>query len=151
MMRECSDTLHVDTNESGTTVYMRRTIRHPPVPLPEFDTPHRVTVPHSVTVKTEVEGKTVRVFVSGIVDSSNANELRSALQEASRSGVGECVLTLDAVDLLTSAALRVLFEQVADLRAAGRELKLIATPDSPAAAAFSASGLDQILPLHATE
>ncbi|GLW89228.1 hypothetical protein Aglo03_00440 [Actinokineospora globicatena] len=151
MMRECSDHLHVDTDEDGTTVHMRRAIRRPPVPLPDFDPPHPVTAPHTLSVKTEITGTTIRVFATGVLDSSNAPELRAALQEASRSGPGECLIILAAVDLLTSAALRVLYEQVTDLRAANRALRLITPPDSPAAAAFTASGLDHLLPVHSTE
>ncbi|SEQ94753.1 SpoIIE family protein phosphatase [Actinokineospora terrae] len=151
MMRECSDHLSVDTGDTGTTVHMRRTIRRPPVPQPDFDPPHPLTAPHSFSVKTEVSGTTVRVFATGVLDSSNAGELRSALQEAARSGVGTCTILLADVDLLTSAALRVLYEQVTDLRATARTLRLITPPESPAAAAFTASGLTQLLPVYSTE
>ncbi|GLZ38841.1 SpoIIE family protein phosphatase [Actinokineospora sp. NBRC 105648] len=150
MMRECSDQLHVDTGDDGTVVRMRRAVRRPPVSAPRAEPIAR----HSpdARVRTVVEsGERNRVTVSGVVDSSNAGELRSALHEAARSGSGGCLVVLDDVELLTSAAMRVLYEQVADLRGVGRELILVAAPDSPAGAALTASGLDQVLPVEATE
>ncbi|WP_018687136.1 SpoIIE family protein phosphatase [Actinokineospora enzanensis] len=151
MMRECSDVLHVDTGDEGTTVRMRRSVRRPPIPLPETDVPHREAVTYEMRATIEVAGSTVRVTVLGVVDSSNSVQLRGTLQDAARSGVGACVLLLDGIDLLTSAALQVLFEQVVDLRAAGRDLRLVAAADSPAGAALTASGLDQILPVVTSE
>ncbi|PPK70866.1 SpoIIE family protein phosphatase [Actinokineospora auranticolor] len=151
MMRECSDHLNVDTAEDGTTVTMRRSVRRPPVPLPDADVLPRAPVTHALEVKIGFEDSTVRIAISGIANSSNAEDLRVPLREAARSGVHTCVLLLDGVELLTSAALRVLFEQVADLRATGCALRMVAAPTSPAAAALSASGLDRVLAMSPTE
>ncbi|HEU5472692.1 MAG TPA: SpoIIE family protein phosphatase [Actinophytocola sp.] len=149
MMRECSDRLDLDASPSGTTVHMRRKVR-----APALGPDVKATVVEPAVAEFAVEqdrsGAATRLVLSGALDTSNAERLRTALIAANRNGMVHCTLDLDAVTLLASAALRVLYEQEARIRGAGGELVLLAAPHTPARAALMVSGLDRVLTMRSS-
>ncbi len=69
----------------------------------------------------------VTVFVlEGRVDSTGANEMDSALQEAAASGHHKMVLDMSGVTYINSAGLRTLADILTQNRANGGDLRLVA-------------------------
>lgn len=151
IMRECSDDLDLRRGEAGTTVHLSRRVSRSPVvsprPAPGESSPIARTEPDIQVVRA---GGQVRVEVAGTIDTAATAALRAAILDATRAGTAPCAIVLDKVDLLTSAALRVLFERVTALRRAGREVSVIAAPGTPAGAALAVSGLSRLLPVRPT-
>ncbi|HET9141693.1 SpoIIE family protein phosphatase, partial [Actinophytocola sp.] len=149
MMRECCDRLDLDATSTGTTVHMRRSVRaHALGPTRSempVDRPERT----ELSVAESRDENSALLALSGVLDTSNADALRTAIRTATRHGALRCTVDLADVILLASAALRVLFEQESRIRAAGGELVLLAGDGSPARAALAVSGLDRVITVRA--
>jgi anti-anti-sigma factor len=76
---------------------------------------------------TSRDQKGVMVFVlEGRVDSTGANEMDSALQEAASAGNHKMVLDMSGVTYINSAGLRTLADILTQNRANGGDLRLVA-------------------------
>jgi anti-anti-sigma factor len=144
MMRECCDRLDLDATPDGTTVHMRRMVRAQAIA--SAAAPPRAPAPRAeFSVAGSHDGEAAQLALAGVLDTSNADQLRTAIRGATRPGIVRCTLDLAGVILLASAALRVLFEQESRIRAAGGELVLVAAVGSPAWSALAVSGLDRMI------
>ncbi|TCO53572.1 SpoIIE family protein phosphatase [Actinocrispum wychmicini] len=143
MMRESMDEMRLSTTSVGTEVEMAKIVRRPVrahtgrlVPLRDATT---------VRIETTSEPGTVHITVAGWLDTTTAPRLRSAILEAARGGRMPITLVLNEVTVLGSAGLRVLIEQGRRLADAGRPLRVVARPTSPAGNVLAMSGADMIL------
>ncbi|HEY4626720.1 MAG TPA: SpoIIE family protein phosphatase [Blastococcus sp.] len=101
IMRQLVDSVTLDES-SGTTVTLRFRLRR----TPEDDTDH--TVGHTgADITVDRAGECPVVRVGGGVDESGAEQLRIRLLEASHGGTARVELDLAAVELFSSAAVRV--------------------------------------------
>src|SRR3954469_2396522 len=101
IMRQLVDSVTLDES-SGTTVTLRFRLRR----TPEDDTDH--TVGHTgADISVDRAGESPVVRVGGGVDESGAEQLRIRLLEASHGGMARVELDLAAVELFSSAAVRV--------------------------------------------
>jgi anti-anti-sigma factor len=101
IMRQLVDSVTLDES-SGTTVTLRFRLRR----TPEDDNDH--TVGHTgADISVDRAGESPVVRVGGGVDESGAEQLRIRLLEASHGGTARVELDLAAVELFSSAAVRV--------------------------------------------
>lgn len=143
MMRESMDEMRLSTTSRGTVVEMAKIVRRPVratlgrlVPLRDTGT---------LRIETSPGPGMVCINVVGALDAMTAPRLRSAILEAARAGRMPITLILNEVTVLGSAGLRVLIEQGRRLGDAGRPLRVVAGPTSPAANVLAMSGTDMIL------
>jgi anti-anti-sigma factor len=143
MMRESMDEMRLSSTSKGTVVDMAKIVRRPVragagrvVALRDTDT---------LLIETSSEPGALCINVSGELDTNAAPRLRSAVLEAARGGRMPITLVLNEVTVLGSAGLRVLTEQGRRLADAGRLLRVIASPSSPAGNVLAISGVDMLL------
>lgn len=146
MMRESMDEMRLSTTSKGTVVEMAKIVRRPVRATPGRVLPLRDT--DTLTIETSAGTDTQCIIVEGTLDIATAPRLRSAILEAARGGRMPITLVLDGVTILGSAGLRVLTEQGRRLGDAGRPLRVIAAPTSPAGNVLAVSGVDMILDVH---
>jgi anti-anti-sigma factor len=146
MMRESMDEMRLSTTSKGTVVEMSKIVCRPVragvrrmVPQPG----------NALRIETVTGPDALCLQVSGELDSGTVSQLRSALLEAARSGQMPITLVLDDVTVFGSAGLRVLTEQGTRLRDAGRSLRIVASPTSPAGNVLAISGVDMLLDVRA--
>jgi anti-anti-sigma factor len=146
MMRESMDTMRLSTTSKGTVVEMSKVVRRPVRTGTTRVAPARDESLEDLRIDTMSAPDSLWLMVSGALDGSSAARLRSALLEAARGG-GRLPITLvlDDVTALGSAGLRVLTEQGSRIGDAGRSLRVVAAPSSPAGNVLSISGVDMLL------
>jgi anti-anti-sigma factor len=146
MMRESMDTMRLATTSKGTVVEMSKVVRRPVRTGTTRVVPARDESLEDLSIDTMSAPDSLWLMVSGALDGSSAARLRSALLEAARGG-GRLPITLvlDDVTALGSAGLRVLTEQGRRIGDAGRSLRVVAAPSSPAGNVLSISGVDMLL------
>jgi anti-anti-sigma factor len=146
MMRESMDQMRLSTTSKGTVVEMSKTVRRPVRTGATRVAPARDEEADDLHIEKMSAPDSLWLTVSGALDGSSAARLRSALLEAARGGSRlPITLVLDDVTALGSAGLRVLTEQGRRLGDAGRVLRVVATPSSPAGNVLSISGVDMLL------
>jgi anti-anti-sigma factor len=150
MMRESMDTMRLATTSKGTVVEMSKVVRRPVRTGTTRVAPARDESLEDLRIDTMSAPDSLWLMVSGALDGSSAARLRSALLEAARGG-GRLPITLvlDDVTALGSAGLRVLTEQGSRIGDAGRSLRVVAAPSSPAGNVLSISGVDMLLDVRA--
>ncbi|MET0237737.1 MAG: SpoIIE family protein phosphatase [Kibdelosporangium sp.] len=146
MMRESMDDMRLATTSKGTVVEMSKVVRRPVRTGATRVAPARDESLEDLRIDTMAAPDSLWLTVSGALDGSSAARLRSALLEAARGG-GRLPITLvlDDVTALGSAGLRVLTEQGSRIGDAGRALRVVAAPSSPAGNVLSISGVDMLL------
>ncbi|CAM3971658.1 SpoIIE family protein phosphatase [Kibdelosporangium persicum] len=146
MMRESMDEMRLATTSKGTVVEMCKTVRRPVRTGATRVAPARDEDLDDLRIDMMSLPDSLWLTVSGALDGSSAARLRSALLEAARGGSRlPITLVLDDVTALGSAGLRVLTEQGRRLGDAGRVLRVVASPNSPAGNVLSISGVDMLL------
>ena len=86
-------------------------------------------------------GKAVIAHLSGEIDTSNAESLRTAITEATPNQSLALVLDLSAIGYLDSAGIRLIYQLRGDLRTRGQSLRLVIPPTSPAVDALRLAGV----------
>jgi anti-anti-sigma factor len=147
MIRESMDEMRLSSTSKGTVVDMAKTVRRPLRAGNGHAVPARE--PSALDIDISAYPEFVCITVSGALDTATAPRLRSALLEAARGGRMPITLVLDGVTELGSAGLRVLTEQGKRLGDAGRQLRVVAMPSSPAGNVLAISGVDMLLNVHA--
>jgi anti-anti-sigma factor len=142
MMRESMDEMRLSTTSKGTVVQMSKIVCRPVRAGVARTLPEPGDV---LRIDTLIAPDSLCLQVSGELDSGTASQLRSALLEAARSGRTPITVVLDDVTVFGSAGLRVLTEQGTRLRDAGRQLRIVASPTSPAGNVLAISGVDMLL------
>ncbi|NDJ60335.1 MAG: STAS domain-containing protein [Chloroflexi bacterium] len=94
--------------------------------------------------------KATLVEVSGRIDSSNADQLGSALTGTVSNGQTQIVLDLSAVEYMSSAGLREIVSVYRKLEAASGDLR-IAQPSVRVMDVLEMSGLDTMLQIYPTQ
>ena len=148
MMRECMDEMRLETCNEGTRVWLSRKVRRPLVAQVSQRLVRQLQF-DELAVEVDVLPDTVRVSVTGSVDSASVGRLRDGLLDAARIGTLPLTVDLDGVSLLASAGLRLLYEQGRGLRESGGTLRVIAAPGSPARNALAVGGLEDVLAITA--
>jgi anti-sigma B factor antagonist len=100
-------------------------------------------------VSTREEAGRVVVVVIGEVDIFTATQLDAELSRLTSEGRTDLVVDLARVDFLDSTGLSVLVKALKRVREADGRLDLVVTSDR-VAKVFRITGLDQLIPLHAT-
>src|SRR5689334_15663242 len=77
-------------------------------------------------------GRAMIAHLSGEVDISNADKLRTAITEATPNQSLALVFDLSEIDYLDSAGIQLIYQLRADLRARGQSLRLVIPASSPA-------------------
>nr|WP_225955107.1 SpoIIE family protein phosphatase [Kibdelosporangium phytohabitans] len=146
MMRESMDQMRLATTSKGTVVEMSKVVRRPVRTGVTRVAPARDEEADDLRIDRMSLPDSLWLTVSGALDGGSAARLRSALLEAARGGSRlPITLVLDDVTVLGSAGLRVLTEQGRRLGDAGRLLRVVASPSSPAGNVLSISGVDMLL------
>ncbi|MBN1202352.1 MAG: STAS domain-containing protein [Anaerolineae bacterium] len=97
------------------------------------------------------EMKRVQLFeVIGRVDSTNANELGTALDKSVDSGRNNLVLDLNGVEYMSSAGLREMVRVLKRVKRVGGDLR-IANPSERVKEVFELAGLDTIFEIYPTQ
>jgi len=97
------------------------------------------------------EMKRVQLFeVIGRVDSNNANELGSALDEVVDDGKTNLVLDLGGVEYMSSAGLREMVRVLKRVKRSGGDLR-IASPSDRVREVLELAGLDTIFEVYPTQ
>jgi anti-anti-sigma factor len=148
MMRGSMDSVDVETGEDGTTVLLDRQLSNAPVLGPGSAAQSRssASVEAELTVTLE-RSEEPRIVLAGPIDVSTVASLRGQLWSAARGGALPLTVDLADVTHLASTGIAMLFEFVEETATGGREVRLIAPPDSPARSAMEVSGLDRIAPV----
>jgi anti-anti-sigma factor len=90
-------------------------------------------------------GRALIAQVTGEVDISNAESLRTAITEATPSQSLALVFDLSEIDYLDSAGIQLIYTLRADLRARGQSLRLVIPATSPATDALRLAGVERHL------
>ena len=101
-MRQLVDTVTLAEGPQGTTVTLSLRLRRGP----DGETERGAGITDA-TVTVDRSGARPVVVASGAIDDAGAEQLRIRLLEASHGGTGRVELDLSAVDLFSSAAVRV--------------------------------------------
>ncbi|MEV4319811.1 SpoIIE family protein phosphatase [Actinocrispum sp. NPDC049592] len=142
MIRESMDHMRLAHTSKGTVVDMAKVVRRPVRSVVPRVSPAR---DDTLRINTVNDTDALCITVSGALDTVTAPRLRSALLEAARGGRLPITLVLDEVTVFGSAGLRVLTEQGRRLQDAGRQLRVVAAPASPAGNVLAISGVDMLL------
>jgi anti-anti-sigma factor len=147
MIRSAVDELELnppapDGSTSGTTVIFRHRLRRA-VMLAAESEPVATRPPARELVTVLDDGPPRTLKVSGPLDISTADRFADRLDIVSRGGIYPIVLDLSEVDILASAAVRVLFRVRDELAAQGHRLRLHAAPNTPADHVLTLVGLDE--------
>jgi anti-sigma B factor antagonist len=102
-----------------------------------------------LTVSTSERDDVVVVTVSGEVDVYTAAQLRSALEDRIAGGQTALVVDLQHVGFIDSTGLGVLVGRLKTVKAAGGWLSVVCTNER-ILRLFGITGLDQVLPVHAS-
>ena len=128
LMRQCVDSVDVQTSPAGTVVVLRSRVRSP------YGEGEQPMPPESPAGRAEVEVRSgdaaVVVVVTGEVDTGNAADVGRQLRQACRAGVETVEVDLTAVQFLGSSGVRELFDVASAAAAAGAELRVRALPGS---------------------
>jgi anti-anti-sigma factor len=142
MMRESMDEMRLSTTSKGTVVDMSKIVCRPV----RAGTARVLPEPAgTLRIESTTGPDSLSLQLFGALDSNTASRLRSALLEAARSSRMPITLLLDNVTVFGSAGLRVLTEQGRRLGDAGRVLRVVASPTSPAGNVLAISGVDMLL------
>jgi stage II sporulation protein AA (anti-sigma F factor antagonist) len=95
-------------------------------------------------------GQALVATVTGEVDLSNAEGIRTAISEAIPNGKQAVILDLSQLDYLDSAGIQLIYQLREDLRARGQDLRLVIPPGSPATDALRLAGVQRHLETSAT-
>jgi anti-sigma B factor antagonist len=90
-------------------------------------------------------GRVVVAQLTGEVDISNADSLRTAITEATPNESLGLVLDLSEIDYLDSAGIQLIYQLRSDLRARGQSLRLVIPSTSPARDALRLAGVERHL------
>jgi anti-anti-sigma factor len=90
-------------------------------------------------------GQALVAQLTGEVDLSNAESLRTAITEATPNQSLALVFDLSQVDYLDSAGIQLIYQLRADLRARGQSLRLVIPASSPATDALRLAGVSRHL------
>ena len=90
-------------------------------------------------------GRAMIAHLSGEVDISNADNLRTAITEATPNQSLALVFDLSDIDYLDSAGIQLIYQWRADLRARGQSLRLVIPASSPATDALRLAGVERHL------
>jgi anti-sigma B factor antagonist len=97
------------------------------------------------------EMKRVQLFeINGRVDSTNANEMGSALDKATEAGHNNLVLDLGGVEYMSSAGLREMVRVLKRVKRNGGDLR-IANPSDRVKEVLELAGLDTIFQIYPTQ
>ncbi len=94
-------------------------------------------------------GSAALVSVSGELDLYTSQQLQHAIHEAASVGADTVVVDLSGVGFIDSTALGVIVQETKRLEGRGRSLILV-TNDPRTVRVLEVTGLDQVLPRHAT-
>jgi anti-anti-sigma factor len=99
------------------------------------------------TVRTNAEGGSIRITLSGEIDLANAATVESEIFAAVPHHPSLVSVDLADLDYMDSVGLRILFELAARLQESGIVLTLLVPLDSPVRQLVEISGLDLIATL----
>lgn len=102
------------------------------------------------TVTEEHYGGLTIAVIDGEIDASNASEIAERLQTMLTNRSVALIVDLLRTSYLDSAGINLLFALGTELRARQQELYLVVGPKAPIARAISLTGLDGLVPVHAT-
>ena len=102
------------------------------------------------TVKEERHRDLPIAVVDGEIDASNAVDVGDRLRELLTNRSAALVVDLSRTSYLDSAGINVLFDLGTELRDRQQELHLVVPHSSPIMRAISFTGLDAVVPTHAT-
>ena len=88
--------------------------------------------------------------IDGEIDASNAAEIADRLRRLLTNRRAALVVDLTRTDYLDSAGINLLFELGAELRDRQLRLHLVVDPGQPIMRAISLTGLNALVPVHAT-
>jgi anti-anti-sigma factor len=90
-------------------------------------------------------GRAMVARLTGEVDMSNAESLRTAIAEATPNQALALVFDLSEIDYLDSAGIQLIYQLRSDLRARGQSLRLVIPAGSPATDALRLAGVSHHL------
>jgi anti-anti-sigma factor len=102
------------------------------------------------TVSEERHGELPIAVIDGEIDASNAGEIADRLRQLLTNRSTALVVDLTGTSYLDSAGINVLFDLGTELHNRQQRLHLIVPPTSPIARAIAFTGLDAVVPVHAT-
>lgn len=94
----------------------------------------------------ETAGRALVATLSGEIDFSNADGIRSSLTETLSNHSLALVLDLTAVDYLDSSGIELIYRLRQDLRARGQAMHLVVPDASAASTALRLAGVSQSVP-----
>lgn len=102
------------------------------------------------TVTEERHGELPIAVIDGEIDASNAGEIAARLRQLLTNRSTALVVDLTGTSYLDSAGINVLFDLGTELHSRQQGLHLIVPPTSPIARAIAFTGLDAVVPVHAS-
>ena len=102
------------------------------------------------SVTEERHGDVPIAVIDGEIDASNAGEIAVRLRALVTNRSVVLVVDLSRTTYLNSAGINLLFELDTELRDRQLHLRLVVGPEQPIARAISLTGLDTVVPVHAT-
>jgi anti-anti-sigma factor len=143
LMRECMDSVEIDSTATGTAVLMDRELRRLPVVGTDAAGPRRPAHDGGVGIESG-EGSTRHVTVRGPVDLSTAADVHQRLQEAGRGGAVPLTVDLTGVSHLASAGVQLLYQLAEQAVADGQQLRLIAPRGGAAHQVLALTALNRL-------
>jgi anti-anti-sigma factor len=142
IMRQLVDAVGLEEEPGGTTVTLSLRLRR----VPDEDT-DRSGATTDATVTVDRTGARPVVVAGGVVDEAGAEQLRIRLLEASHGGTGRVELDLAAVELFSSAAVRVVLAIARIARSEGWRLVVHAPDGGGTRHVLQISGLGDLVDL----
>lgn len=102
------------------------------------------------SVTEERHGDVPIAVIDGEIDASNAGEIADRVRALVTNRSVVLVVDLSRTTYLNSAGINLLFELDTELRDRQLQLHLVVGPEQPIARAISLTGLDTVVPVHAT-
>lgn len=101
-----------------------------------------------VELRSDNDPRSVEIAVTGEIDLSNADQVRTELYDAIANDLMHVSVNLTGVSYLDSSGLRVLFMLAERLQRLQTELAIVAPPGTPARRIVELAGFDAVATLH---
>jgi len=110
----------------------------------------RPDIQTQASVEMEQHNGTAIVRIRGVIDTSNADDIELALQTGAAANGPGLVVELTGVEYLNSAAIKMLVGLSEQLRARGKELRVVIDDTAPMRKVLATIHFERLVPLHRT-